>query len=72
MCAAPEQRAAVLESVMFRCPITSQHVQILIAEEIQCGTAEDYFGVACTACQRPHFVNPRTGRVLGTDANRND
>jgi hypothetical protein len=60
-----------MESVIFRCPVTNQNVQLWIAQEIPAGGAEDFVSVACTACQRPHFVNPTTGRVLGTDSNRN-
>jgi hypothetical protein len=60
-----------MESVVFRCPITSQTVQVWIAEEIPPGGTEDFVSVACTACQRAHFVNPVTGRVLGTDSSRN-
>lgn len=58
-----------MESVVFRCPITGQNVQVWIAEEIPPGATEDFVSVACTACQRPHFVNPVTSRVLATDSN---
>ncbi|HXF86956.1 MAG TPA: hypothetical protein VNK48_01205 [Xanthobacteraceae bacterium] len=60
-----------MESVIFRCPVTSQNVQVWIAQEIPAAGPEDFVSIACTACQRPHFVNPTTGRVLGTDWNRN-
>lgn len=57
-----------MESVIFRCPVTNQNVQIWIAREIPAGETEDFVSIACTACQRPHFVNPATGRVLGPAA----
>jgi hypothetical protein len=28
---------------------------------------ETYEGVTCLACKQVHMVNPRTGKVLGTD-----
>lgn len=59
-----------MESVLFRCPVTSQNVQVWIAQEVAAGGVEDFVSVECTACQRPHFVNPATGRVLGVDPNR--
>ncbi len=59
-----------MESVIFRCPVTSQNVQVWIAQEIRAAGPEDFVSIACTACQRPHFVNAATGRVLGTDLNR--
>jgi len=30
-------------------------------------TSIDYHAVECTACQRTHFVNPATGKVLGQE-----
>jgi hypothetical protein len=63
-----EQRTTLMESVIFRCPVTGQNVQAWIAQEIPKGGNNDFVSVECGACRRPHFVNPTTGRVLGTDS----
>ena len=49
---------------LYRCPATGQTVQGWSAEEV---TDDDttYESVACVACTQMHFVNPKTGKVLG-------
>ena len=50
--------------VLFRCPITGYRVQGFVAEEV---SDEDYQQVSCHACRHVHYVNPKTGKVLGDD-----
>jgi hypothetical protein len=51
---------------IFRCPSTGLNVQGFIADDP--GDDAAYELVTCTACTRIHLVNPKTGKVLGTDA----
>ncbi len=51
---------------LYRCPNTGLNVQGFTADD---PTEEDtgYKIMSCTACARVHSVNPKTGKVLGTD-----
>jgi hypothetical protein len=42
-------------------------VQGWVADDPTEREAEDYEAVACLACAQEHFVNPKTGKVLGFD-----
>ncbi len=48
---------------LFRCPNTKLHVQGLVDDVAD--HQEAYAAVECIACSRVHYVNPKTGRVLG-------
>jgi hypothetical protein len=39
-------------------------VQGFTAEEV---SDDDYQQISCHACQQIHYVNPKTGKVLGGD-----
>jgi hypothetical protein len=54
-----------MESFTFKCPNTSLRVQGFIAEAVS--DQDTYTPVQCGACSRVHYVNPKTGRVLGED-----
>jgi hypothetical protein len=65
---AGRQRSA-MGNVLFRCPRTGLNVQHWLAEEVgpdvpQCS----YETVTCKACTRLHFINRRTGKLLGEEA----
>jgi hypothetical protein len=49
---------------LFRCRHTRQYVQSWVADEGEDGV-DTYQFLKCLACQRVHFVNPKTGNVLG-------
>lgn len=52
-----------MASFLFTCPTTGMRVHGWAADE---PPAFDYFeAVECIACQRTHFVDPRTGKVVG-------
>jgi hypothetical protein len=51
---------------LYRCPNTGQQVQGFIVDEAEEGD-EEYRSVTCLACAQMHFVNSKTGRVLGVD-----
>ena len=55
---------ALLPPFLFRCPNTRQTVQGFFAEEVP---NDAYESVTCLACRQLHFVNPATGKVLGSD-----
>ena len=51
---------------LYRCPNTSRTVQGWSAEEIN-DDENAYESVACLACTQMHFVNLKTGKVLGVE-----
>jgi hypothetical protein len=50
---------------LYRCPSTGLNVQGFVANDPTESEAEIYEAITCTACTRLHFVNPKTGKVLG-------
>jgi hypothetical protein len=44
-------------------------VQGWIAENPSEPESESYEAVTCTACARVHLVDPRTGKILGSEEN---
>jgi hypothetical protein len=55
----------VMASFAYRCPHTGLHVQAWTD-----GADDDdqtYEAVTCTACQRVHLVNAKTGKLIGYD-----
>lgn len=55
-----------LRPALFDCPRTGQKVQGLFAEEIFNSDNMRYEPVSCLACAGTHFINPRTGEMLGS------
>jgi hypothetical protein len=51
---------------LYRCPNTGYRVQGFVADDTS-DDDERFEAVACIACDRLHYVNPRTGKVLGDD-----
>jgi hypothetical protein len=49
---------------LYSCPNTGQNVQGFTAEE---ASGDAYEAVTCLACRAVHFVNRKTGKVLGQD-----
>ena len=59
----------LMATFIYRCPATGLRVQGWIADDDE-GSKEDedtYQSVTCLACQRAHFVNPKTGKVAAAD-----
>jgi hypothetical protein len=52
---------------LFLCPNTGDRVQGWFADDGSGKEGQTYEAVACLACRQVHMVNPRTGKVLGTD-----
>ena len=62
------RQPGVMGNVLFRCPRTGLNVQHWLADEIgpddpQCS----YETVVCKACTRLHFINRKTGKLLGEE-----
>jgi hypothetical protein len=52
--------------LLCRCPNTGEQVQSWVADDPE----EDdlsYVQVTCLACAQAYLVNPKTGKVLGSD-----
>ena len=61
----------LMAHLIFRCPATSLNVQhwrpeIPLAKAGD-ETAETYEAVTCPACTKLHFLNRKTGKLLGQD-----
>jgi len=67
--ASPHHKA-MQSFVVYRCHATSMKVQVLFAAK-DSAQAEDRFqnyqSVSCPACGATHFVNVKTGKLLGRD-----
>jgi hypothetical protein len=50
---------------LYRCPVTDQNILTPRADESPAGGTPLYKVVRCSACNRGHLVNLRTGEVLG-------
>ncbi len=59
--------SAPMPPFLYRCPNTGLNVQGFVADDPTGGEAETYEPVTCIACTRVHLVNPRTGKVAGTE-----
>ena len=56
--------------VLYRCPNTRQQVQGIVDDPSEDDPDDDgdtYRSLACLACTSVHLINPRTGKVLGSD-----
>lgn len=51
---------------IFTCPTTSIDVQHWLADDGD-DVEVRYEGILCQACHLLHFVNPKTGRLLGDE-----
>jgi hypothetical protein len=50
---------------LYRCPNTGLNVQGFVTDD---PTEDDAFKpITCVVCTRVHLVNPKTGKVLGTN-----
>jgi hypothetical protein len=55
-----------MAAVLFRCPNVGIHVTAWLADDA--GNGDDaYESVTCTACRQLHFINPKSGKMLGSE-----
>ena len=52
--------------ILFTCPATKMVVQHWLDDGDEV-SEDDYEGVDFTACESIHFINRRTGKVLGSE-----
>ncbi len=57
--------AAMSKLIVFKCPRTGLQVQTPLAHGSGDSQGEQFEAVKCLACTQIHFVNRRTGKVLG-------
>lgn len=61
-----------MPTFLYRCPTTGQNVQGFVSDEPSGDSDSDdefneFAAVSCPACTALHWVNPKTGKVLGID-----
>jgi hypothetical protein len=59
-----------MAAFLYRCPATGFQVQGWVDDDEPDDGRETYESVTCPACQRLHFANPKTGKVLGSAADK--
>ena len=52
---------------VYRCPITGYNVQGFIADNPAEKNGHVYESLTCIVCKRIHLVDPKTGKVAGSD-----
>ena len=62
----PDSQARFDFTMIFRCPNTKLNVQGWTADDVS-DDGNTYLPQECLACRQIHYVNPSTGRVLGSD-----
>jgi hypothetical protein len=56
----------IMPPFLYRCPNTGDNVQAWAADDPEDDDLT-YVQMACLACAQAHLVNPKTGKVLGSD-----
>jgi hypothetical protein len=54
-----------MANIVFKCPSTSFNVQHWIDDKDDDESDGCYESVACPACMKVHFINRKTGKLLG-------
>jgi hypothetical protein len=52
---------------VFTCPATSMNVQHWLDDDDDDASENRYDSIICPACTRLHFLNRKTGKLLGQD-----
>jgi hypothetical protein len=55
--------------ILFICPVTKMLVQHWL-EDREDATEDEHEGIDCPACSNLHFINRKTGKVLGVKTRR--
>jgi uncharacterized protein YbaR (Trm112 family) len=55
-----------MPSLLFTCPITRMKVQDWLDSD-EDTSANEYEAITCQACARIHFINRKTGKLLGQE-----
>lgn len=62
-----KQHRVNMRAFTFACPITNMIVQKWIDDDKGCATENDFQGFVCPACSQLHWMNSKTGKLLGED-----
>jgi len=54
-----------MSKLLFKCPVTGMSIQHWLDGDDPSEPGERYQSIVCPACARLHFINRKTGRVLG-------
>jgi hypothetical protein len=54
-----------MRSLPFTCPITGTKVQHWLDDDDPSKPGDCYQSIICQSCARLHFINRKTGRLLG-------
>jgi hypothetical protein len=60
----PVRHALAMKNVVFRCPATGLNVQHQLDDDPDIPDTE-YETITCPACVKLHFINRRTGKLMG-------
>jgi hypothetical protein len=52
-------------AIVFTCPITEMKVQHWVDDDDEAMPDDAYEMIVCKACARLHFINSKSGRLLG-------
>jgi hypothetical protein len=55
-----------MPAFLFRCPVTGYNVQGFVADDDD-DDDDTFHQYSCPACTRTHLVNPKTGKIVGSD-----
>jgi hypothetical protein len=55
-----------MANLVFRCPATGLNVQHQLDDDPDISDTE-YEGITCPGCTKLHFLNRKTGKLLGQD-----
>jgi hypothetical protein len=67
MAASSQFATSKMTPFFYRCPNTGVQLQGWAADDGAENAKEIYEGNHCPVCDKLHFVNPQTGKVLGID-----
>jgi hypothetical protein len=59
------QHGGMERLIIFRCPATGLDVQTLLPRDEDASKGRHYESLTCPSCSQLHFVNRRTGKLLG-------
>jgi hypothetical protein len=59
--------AAMSTTFLYRCPVTGYRVQGFIVDSPTEKNGRFYEPLTCVVCKRIHLVDPKTGKVAGSD-----
>ncbi len=56
-----------MRAIIFTCSVTNMMVQQWLEDDESNATNQEFQGIICPACSQLHFINRKTGQLLGQD-----